>query len=344
MFWGLAGPMMWDLRILGTESLGVRGLSCYVEVDGEGILIDPGVALGFTRWKLHPHPVQAVAGDLIRRKIISLWAKAKYIVFTHMHGDHVPLYNANPFQLDLYALNHISKKTIIAPPYKLLNMKERIRLTKIHELYRENLITINRTRLYIGPLRIYGPYPHGYSLSSVYIVYVETNKPFMHLSDTGLLVDRIIDVVRELKPKIIISDGPPIYRYIHDNNLVKILLDKARHILESMLKYTDIVIIDHHINRCDKGYYWIQSIRNIYGNVMTAAEYMGNKPLLLESWRRTLYTLLPIENYWFKNHYMENINKFKPIYCKLIRQVKLVNELIDEEKFHNILSRVIANA
>jgi len=334
---------MWELRILGTESLGVRGLSCYVEVDGQGILIDPGIALGFTRWKLHPHPIQAVAGYFVRRKIVGLWSKAKYIVFTHMHGDHVPLYNANPFQLDLYILDHSLRKTIIAPPYNLLSMKEKIRLKKIHELYRENLVTINWKGTQIGPLRIYGPYPHGYSPSSVFIVYVEANKPFLHLSDTGLLVDSIIEVIKELKPKIIISDGPPIYRYIYDNNVVETLLNKAKHNLESMLKYTDIVIVDHHINRCDKGYHWIQSIRKTYGNVMTAAEYMGNKPLLLESWRRTLYTLLPIDNCWFKNHYMEGIIKFKPIYYKLIRRIKTVTGLINEEVLSNILSRIITN-
>ena len=36
-----------DIEILGTESLGVRGLSCVVKADGRNIVIDPGVALGY---------------------------------------------------------------------------------------------------------------------------------------------------------------------------------------------------------------------------------------------------------------------------------------------------------
>ena len=54
---------MWELRILGTESLGVRGLSCYVEVDGQGILIDPGIALGYSRYNYLPHPYQIAVDE-----------------------------------------------------------------------------------------------------------------------------------------------------------------------------------------------------------------------------------------------------------------------------------------
>ena len=44
------------IRILGAESLGVRGLSCVVKVEERKIVIDPGLALGYYRYGLLPHP------------------------------------------------------------------------------------------------------------------------------------------------------------------------------------------------------------------------------------------------------------------------------------------------
>jgi predicted metallo-beta-lactamase superfamily hydrolase len=58
-----------NVTILGTESLGVRGLSCAVEVRGRKVVIDPGVALGFQRNGLLPHPAQVAVGEQIRWKI-----------------------------------------------------------------------------------------------------------------------------------------------------------------------------------------------------------------------------------------------------------------------------------
>lgn len=319
------------VTIVGTESLGVRGLSCYIEEKDVRILIDSGIALGFTRWGLHPHPVQAVAGALIREKLKEMWSSADCIVFTHMHGDHVPLYNANPFQLNLYDLNHDENKKVLAPPMNLLNMKEKIRLQKIHEIYRERLITVKGNDFKVGPLRIYGPYPHGLSRTPVYAVSVSTNLQVLHTSDTGLLVDDIVELAKELKPDIIIADGPPIYRYLHDRKLVKEMLRRAYNNLSRMAKYSNMVIVDHHVYRCDDGYKWVENVRKEY-NIMNAAEYMGRKPLLLEAWRRTLYTVFPINNDWFRRDYKVTIEKFRNIYDEIVKYSNKINEVC-EEKF-----------
>jgi len=47
-----------NIKILGAESLGVRGLSCSVELKSRKILIDPGIALGWLRYGFLPHPFQ----------------------------------------------------------------------------------------------------------------------------------------------------------------------------------------------------------------------------------------------------------------------------------------------
>jgi len=87
------------LAVLSAESLGARGLCCRVETADRVIVIDPGVALGAWRHRLPPHPVQIAAGDANRRRIVEALDDATDVVFSHFHGDHVPLRDANPYQL-----------------------------------------------------------------------------------------------------------------------------------------------------------------------------------------------------------------------------------------------------
>jgi len=91
------------IEIVGAESLGVRGLCCLVSFDNRKVLIDPGVALGYIRHGLMPHPFQVVIGAAVRERIIYELTEATDVVFSHFHGDHVPLADANPYQLPLSA-------------------------------------------------------------------------------------------------------------------------------------------------------------------------------------------------------------------------------------------------
>ena len=61
------------IEIIGAESLGVRGLCCFVAVAEQKILIDPGIALGFLRKGQAPHPAQVAVDEVIREKIIQAW-------------------------------------------------------------------------------------------------------------------------------------------------------------------------------------------------------------------------------------------------------------------------------
>ena len=87
------------IEIIGTESLGVRGLSCKIETKDRKILIDPGIALGYNRYGLLPHPFQVAVGKAIRSKIILALTDSTDVVISHYHGDHIPLVDANPYQL-----------------------------------------------------------------------------------------------------------------------------------------------------------------------------------------------------------------------------------------------------
>ena len=58
------------IEILGTESLGVRGLCCAVTTRKRHIVIDPGLALGYRRNGLLPHPRQVATGVAAARRIV----------------------------------------------------------------------------------------------------------------------------------------------------------------------------------------------------------------------------------------------------------------------------------
>lgn len=90
-----------EITVIGTESLGVRGLSCTVRAGERRVLIDPGVALGYLRHGHLPHPCQVAVGAVVREQIIAAMGEATDIVISHYHGDHVPLADANPYQLSL---------------------------------------------------------------------------------------------------------------------------------------------------------------------------------------------------------------------------------------------------
>jgi len=90
-----------ELEIIGAESLGVRSLCCLISLPDRHIVIDPGVALGYRRHGLLPHPLQVAVGRRVRERILAVLEDATDVVFSHFHGDHVPLAEANPYQLSM---------------------------------------------------------------------------------------------------------------------------------------------------------------------------------------------------------------------------------------------------
>src|SRR6056297_2974062 len=94
-----------NIQVLGAESLGVRGLCVYVTTDTRRVVIDPGVALGYRRHGLLPHPFQVAVGAVVRQNIVNALRGATDVVISHFHGDHVPLADANPYQMPLNSVS-----------------------------------------------------------------------------------------------------------------------------------------------------------------------------------------------------------------------------------------------
>ena len=113
-----------EIKIISSESLGVRGLCTVVETKDRKIIIDPGIALGYHRHGLLPHPAQIAADEIIRGKIIRHMEDSTDIVFSHYHGDHIPMAEAIHINYQLKKLiNHFAGQGYGQRVLKMIHIK-----------------------------------------------------------------------------------------------------------------------------------------------------------------------------------------------------------------------------
>ncbi len=331
--------------MIGCESLGVRGLSCFIVVGNRSVLIDPGVSLGYVRYGLHPHPLQAAFSELTKALITSCWLRATDVIVTHLHGDHVPLYNANPFQFPLSLIGGLNNHAVLwVGSLSGVAAFERVRFERLRECFRGEVVRVNGCiSSSDGFIEFSGPYRHGLSRKArVMAVKVGSESDSVaHLSDTQLLTDEVITKVRSWRPKVVITDGPPLYRLY--GVLKEKVASKALINASKLADYADYVIIDHHVCRDLDGAKWVDTLRSYIGNrVMSAADFMGMPRLLLEAWRKVLYEELPTRNDWFITSNYRGLGEALRTYGELI--VRLIKELpkettLTEEEVRKYLRR-----
>ncbi len=308
------------IEILGTETLGVRGLSTFV--DAAKVLIDPGVALGFSRYHLHPHPIQAVVGDDVKAKIVKAWKRAKDVVISHFHGDHVPLLNPNPFQLgiDDVLRSHSTNPNarIWVKAEKFCRGVERERLRDLKRMFGGQVVEVEPGEG-DGMLEFVGPFFHTGSSSTLVLgTLIRSEEIVLHLSDADIFSKGVIRAIRRIDPDIIISDGPSIYRHEFDDRFINDALLRASRLVDSCGSW----VLDHHLMRCDEGIEWLNSLkkRERGCRIFSAAGFMMEPLTMLEAWRRTLYRLLPVSNEWFMNHSL--LKKSKRDYGDIWPEIK----------------------
>ena len=288
------------IKILGAESLGVRGLSCIVETGQRKIVIDPGVALGYQRHGLLPHPFQVAVGSEVRRKIVKALEGCTDIVISHFHGDHIPLANANPYQLSARVVSRFFQKPRLwckSPNDVSPAMAKRCRdLSDILE--RKFPCSEGQTS---GLLSFSQSMPHGEAkgpLGGVMITRVEgTKEIFVHASDIQLLDITPIEQILAWKPDIVLASGPPLYL----RHLTSRTRKKAYENALLLAKRVPVLILDHHLLRNEEGYRFLEDLSAAVGQpVFCAADYMGRRRLPLEAWRQRLYREMPVPEGWHK--------------------------------------------
>ena len=290
------------IKIIGTESLGVRGLCCVIETGDRRIVIDPGVALGYQRFGLLPHPFQVAVGERIRREIIEFIKNSTDIVISHFHGDHCPLVKANPYQL---AASKV--KPFFYTPRLWCKGTQGLSAAMIKRC--DNLSRFmgrelpNAEGKEKGPLSFSHSMPHGEgkkSLGTVMMTRVKEGKEvFVHASDIQLLDNRPVLQILDWQPNIVLVSGPPIYL----EHITEAKREKAWRNAIQLAEQVDTLIIDHHLLRCEEGFRFLDKLSSKTGNkIICAADFMGYRRRPLEAQRKSLYQEMPVPSDWHKNY------------------------------------------
>ena len=286
------------IEIIGAESLGVRGLCCLVVTPDRRVLVDPGVALGFVRHGHMPHPVPVAMGRTVRARIIAARETATDIVFSHFHGDHIPLAEANPYQLAIRDLPpEIATRRAWCPSPDGLSTAMSARYEALAALFGANLRIAEGSEH--GEISFSPPVPHGEPdgrQGTVMMTRIRSRgQAFVHASDIQLLNDEAVDRILDWRPDTVLAAGPPMYL----KRLDAAARDRAWYSAVRLLKNVPTVILDHHIMRSSNGLTWLRSLSERTGRrAYSAAGYMGRPPLLLEARREELYDAMPVPEGW----------------------------------------------
>ena len=249
-----------NLKILGTESLGVRGLSCVVEARDRKIVIDPGLALGFHRYGLFPHPAQVAVGEQIRQDILAELEDATDVVLSHFHGDHVPLPDANPYQLKAQEAAPLFQSVRLwaqgdrgaLGPHALPKGNARRGVgesdSKLGGARRRDARVLPR------PCRTATP---DTKLGTVMMTRIRSEDTvFVHASDIQLLDDEPISLILDWRPDIVLASGPPLYITILSSEDRETAWNNARRLALGV----ETLILDHHLLRCEEGLSWLDRL------------------------------------------------------------------------------------
>lgn len=296
------------IKILGTESLGVRGLSCEVVLKNRKIVIDPGLALGYRRFGYLPHPAQVAVGEHVRMKIFDTLAETTDVVFSHFHGDHVPLPDANPYQLDAYHAAHLLQKVRLwsKGPEGLSRHMTARRETLIEILGRELPNTEGQKD---GPLEFSSPVPHGDPHKNPFTVMMtrieDEDGVFVHASDIQLLDREAVETIAAWCPDIVLASGPALYLDSLSPHQQKKAWANGIHLARSV----KTLILDHHLLRSKSGLDWLEHLASeTGGQVLCAADFMGHERCLLEARRVELYAEMPVPEGWHAAYAMGKVD------------------------------------
>ena len=287
------------------ESFGVRSMCTYIETPDVKILLDAGVSLGPNRYGFSPHPREYVALKERREAIIKFAEKADVITVSHYHFDHhTPSYTDWAYNwCSAEIAEKIYKgKIVLAKSYKNnINFSQRRRgwlFTKTSGKHASSLEFADGKSFAFGDTVISFSKPvfHGPENSNLGWVLMTTIKygkeRFLFAPDVqGPMVPETLHMILKEKPDLAIIGGPP--TYLSDFRMRRESIALAINNLTIIVKHVSTVILDHHILRDEN---WrsiikpvVEAALNVNHRVLTAAEFLGRKNVILEAVRKKLY-------------------------------------------------------
>lgn len=282
---------------LSSDSMGARSMATFVETKDVRIVIDPGVALGPSRYGLPPHPREWDRMQEHWREIVSYAEKADILIITHYHYDH-----HNPWDnLEIYE----GKRVLIKDPEKNINYSQKSRASFfLKQLGNRAKIEIaDGNKLLEGGTEILfsSPVFHGTNNRLGYVVEVlirEGDDSFLFTSDVeGPSLEDQVKFVLENRPKTVMVDGPMTYMLGYRYSQAS--LEASIRNLLRILDVVETLVVDHHLLR---DLDWNKRISEVIdrGNTMKkrvlTSNELANKPLdMLEARRKELYEMYPVK-------------------------------------------------
>ena len=291
---------------LAAESFGVRSMCTLVETPDVSVLFDAGVSLSPYRFNLPPHPVEFQTISRLRKVIAEAADKASVTTISHYHFDHhTPSFEdwvGNWTEDDETARQIYQNKTVLAKnPKENINATQRQRgwmfnktggkYAKTVESADGKTFSFGNTKLHFSEAVVHGAEEQ--VLGWVVMVTVEHGEErFMFSPDVqGPMAKRTTELILAIAPQMIMLGGPPLY--LGGFRVDYAQLERGLSNLERIVGAVPIVVLEHHALRDED---WRIKMDRVYAKaaekghtIQTAAEYAGEKNLLLESKRKQLY-------------------------------------------------------
>ena len=282
-----------EITPLAFDSLGVRSMATLVETKELKIMIDPGAALGPSRYNLPPHKKEWDRLDKLWKEIKNNCRKCDVMIVTHYHYDH-----HDPNEPDIYE----GKKVFLKHPTDNINKSQKTRANyflKQLEGIPEKIEFSDGKKFMFGKTKIEfsKAVPHGANNKLGYLTEVlvdDGKEKLVHTSDVeGPSLDEQVKFILENRPNYLILDGP--LSYMLGYRYSQASLDSS---IDNMIKVIrncplKNFVIDHHFLRDlkwrEKAARAIEFAEKKKIPFQTAAEFCGRKIEMLEALRNKLY-------------------------------------------------------
>lgn len=284
---------MLNIKPLAFDSFGVRSMATFVETDDLKILIDPGVALGPSRYKLPPHEIELKREADLWKNVKDHAKEADVLILTHYHYDHY-----NPEESEVYR----DKIVYVKDPKVNINKSQKTRasyfLKKIKNVPKSVDVADNREYEHgLTKIKFSQPVYHGTSSKLGFVTEVSIScakEKVIHTSDVEgpSRYSQLVFILDE-RPNVLILDGP--MTYMLGYRYSKMSLEFSIENIIKIINETDVehIITDHHLLRDlkyeDRMKKVFEAAKDKKVNVVTAAKYGGKKIEMLEAKRKELF-------------------------------------------------------
>jgi hypothetical protein len=273
---------------LAAESMGVRSMATFVEVDGTGILIDPGATLAPSRFNLPPADEEWEELRRANDRISAYATRAAIVFVSHYHEDH---FRSDP-------ATYAGRRVLLKDPRRMiqgLQAKRALDLQVVLAPCAQATSADGITHREAGfTLEISAPLPHGVEGTTLGFVVALTvvdhaqRERFVFASDVqGPLSSVAGAYLTRQRPTLVYLSGPPSYM---EHEVGRASIDRGIENLHKLIEATGCrVIMDHHALRDLK---WAERFARLFetGRVMTAARFVGLGETALETRRRDLWS------------------------------------------------------